>query len=93
VYKVIPIFAATMDANKNPNVPATVNQNSSSAVDTGIELVNTVVAIVKEVSEMLNGVPYVKSLSGVILQIIRVRDVSCHRLLLCMPFDIAMCCI
>ncbi|KAF8182635.1 hypothetical protein BJ912DRAFT_565477 [Pholiota molesta] len=63
-----------MDANENPNVPATNNQNSSSAVDTGIELVNTVVAIVKEVSEMLNGVPYVKSLSGVILQIIRVRD-------------------
>jgi hypothetical protein len=82
-----------MDANKNPNVPATVNRNSSSTVDTSIEFVNTVVAIVKEVSEMLKSVPYVKSLSGVILQIIRVRDVSCHRLRSCMPFDIAMCCI
>ncbi|KAF9477248.1 TPR-like protein [Pholiota conissans] len=49
-------------------------QSSTSAVDTSIQLTNTVLAIVKEVGDMLNGVPYVKSLSGVILQIIKVRD-------------------
>jgi hypothetical protein len=70
-----PLLAAAMDANENPNVPATVNRNSSSAVDTNTERANNVVAIVREVSEMLNGIPYVQALSGVILQIIKVRDV------------------
>ncbi|KAF9477242.1 TPR-like protein [Pholiota conissans] len=50
------------------------NQNSTSAVDTSIQLTNTVLAVVKEVGDILNGVPYVKSLSGVVLQIIKVRD-------------------
>ncbi|KAF8182647.1 hypothetical protein BJ912DRAFT_1061528 [Pholiota molesta] len=41
---------------------------------TSIDLANTLITVVKEVGEMLNSVPYVKSLSGVIPQIIRVRD-------------------
>jgi hypothetical protein len=45
------------------------------AVDTGISLANSVIAILKEVGGMLKGVPYVQALSGVILQIIKIRDV------------------
>lgn len=66
-----------MEAQANPHAPTEVNRRLGDAVDTGIELANTLVAIVKEVGEMLNHVPYVKSLSGVILQIIRIRDVRC----------------
>ncbi|KAF9477240.1 TPR-like protein [Pholiota conissans] len=47
---------------------------NNKIADTSIELVNSVSAVVKEVGEMLNGIPYVKSLSGVILQIIKIRD-------------------
>ncbi|KAF9471016.1 TPR-like protein [Pholiota conissans] len=57
-----------------PINPPGATQSSTSAVDTSIQLTNTVLAVVKEVGDMLNGVPYVKSLSGVILQIIKVRD-------------------
>lgn len=71
------IFLTSMDANTltPSNDPPEGSRVTASAVDTSIELANTVVAIVKEVGEMLDHVPYVKSLSGVILQIIRVRDV------------------
>ncbi|KAF9471966.1 hypothetical protein BDN70DRAFT_973200 [Pholiota conissans] len=58
----------------HPSNPPGGTQSSTSAVDTSIQLTNTVLAIVKEVGDMLNSVPYVKSLSGVILQIIKVRD-------------------
>lgn len=51
------------------------NQSTARAVDTSLELVNTVVAVVKEVGGILNNVPYVKALSGVILEIIKIRDV------------------
>ncbi|KAF9470386.1 TPR-like protein, partial [Pholiota conissans] len=57
-----------------PSNPPGGTRSSTSAVDTSIQLTNTVLAVVKEVGDMLNGVPYVKSLSGVILQIIKVRD-------------------
>ncbi|KAF9477246.1 TPR-like protein [Pholiota conissans] len=57
-----------------PDNPAESSQVSASAVDTSIQFTNTVLAVVKEVGEMLNGVPYVKSLSGVVLQIIKIRD-------------------
>lgn len=66
-----------MEAATNQNPPAPVNRRSARAVNSGIELANTVLAIVKEVGEMLNNIPYVRSLSGVVLQIIRIRDV--HR--------------
>ncbi|KAF9472649.1 TPR-like protein [Pholiota conissans] len=57
-----------------PDNPLESTQVSATAVDTSIHLTDTVLAIVKEVGEMLHGVPYIKSLSGVILQIIQVRD-------------------
>ncbi|KAF9482889.1 TPR-like protein [Pholiota conissans] len=50
------------------------NQDPTSVVDPGITLVNDVASIVKEVGEVLTNIPYVKSLSGVILQIIRIRN-------------------
>ncbi|KAJ6598268.1 hypothetical protein DFH09DRAFT_1131400 [Mycena vulgaris] len=40
----------------------------------GLETASTILAIVKQVGEMLRGVPYVKSISGVILQIIKIRE-------------------
>jgi len=43
--------------------------------DTAPNIVGTVSEIVKEVAEMLNDVPYVKTLTGVILQIIKVKEV------------------
>ncbi|KAF9477978.1 hypothetical protein BDN70DRAFT_74567 [Pholiota conissans] len=49
-------------------------KSSRETVDASIELTGTVLSIVKDVGEMLNGVPYVKSLSGVILQIIVIRQ-------------------
>ncbi|KAF9477237.1 hypothetical protein BDN70DRAFT_881394 [Pholiota conissans] len=56
------------------NPPPDFRPSSASATDKSIELANTVVAIVKEVGELLSTVPYVKSLSGVVLQLIRVRN-------------------
>ncbi|KAF9471998.1 hypothetical protein BDN70DRAFT_887498 [Pholiota conissans] len=44
------------------------------AIDTGIGLAETVISTVKEVGELLNNIPYVKSLSGVVMQIIKIRD-------------------
>ncbi|KAJ6618150.1 hypothetical protein B0H10DRAFT_1947770 [Mycena sp. CBHHK59/15] len=38
------------------------------------ETATTILAIVKEVGEMLRGVPYVKAISGVILQIIKIKE-------------------
>lgn len=73
--QIYPLVAGIMDANANPDAPANINRSSSNAVDTTIDLANTVITVVKEVGEILNSVPYVKSLSGVILQIIQVRDV------------------
>ncbi|KAF8179411.1 hypothetical protein BJ912DRAFT_1045151 [Pholiota molesta] len=67
---------------QTPNEPQATQSTEISAptsatmvaVDTGISLANSVIAIVKEVGGMLKGVPYVQALSGVILQIIKIRD-------------------
>jgi hypothetical protein len=42
----------------------------------GLDTVTTVVAIVKEVGEILRGVPYVKAVSGIVLHIIAVKEVD-----------------
>jgi len=44
--------------------------------DDGLSAINTVAAIAKEVGEVLENVPIVKSVAGVVLQILNVRDVS-----------------
>ncbi|KAF9477174.1 TPR-like protein [Pholiota conissans] len=67
-------MSSTNALTLRPSNPPGGTQSPTSAVDTSIQLTNTVLAIVKEVGDMLNSVPYVKSLSGVILQIIKVRD-------------------
>lgn len=36
---------------------------------------STILAITREVGEMLRGVPYVKAISGIILEIIRIKEV------------------
>jgi hypothetical protein len=62
-------------ATQSPEIFAPTSAGMVAAVDTGISLANSVIAIVKEVGGMLKGVPYVQALSGVILQIIKIRDV------------------
>ena len=57
----------------------------SGARDTTIGAVETTVAVVKEVGEMLQHIPYVKSVAGIILRIILIRDVSSLSLLSVMP--------
>ena len=47
----------------------------SGALDTAIGILNTTVVIVKEVGEMLRNAPYVNSVDGIILQIVRIKDV------------------
>ncbi|KJA17320.1 hypothetical protein HYPSUDRAFT_218940 [Hypholoma sublateritium FD-334 SS-4] len=47
---------------------------TKDAVDDGTALVDTMLTIVKEVGEMLASVPYVKSVSGIVLQLIKIRD-------------------
>ncbi|KAF8169378.1 hypothetical protein BJ912DRAFT_1087617, partial [Pholiota molesta] len=61
-------------ATQSTEVSAPTSASIDAAVDTGISLVNSVTAIVKEVGGMLKNVPYVQALSGVILQIIKIRD-------------------
>lgn len=41
----------------------------------GLEAASTILAIVREVGEMLRNVPYVRSISGIILQIITIKEV------------------
>ena len=52
-----------------------VKTRAKVAVEDSSALAETVLTIVKEVGEMLSSVPYVKSVSGIILQLIRIRDV------------------
>ena len=40
-----------------------------------IASINTVLRLAKDAGDMLNGVPYVKALAGIIVQIIEIRDV------------------
>jgi hypothetical protein len=42
----------------------------------GVSTTTTFLGIVKEVSEMLADVPYVKGIAGVILQIIKIKEVK-----------------
>jgi hypothetical protein len=42
---------------------------------TATNLVDTILTIVKEVSQIFQHLPYIKGLSGVILQIIRIKEV------------------
>jgi hypothetical protein len=49
--------------------------NVQKAGDTTIEGLNTSLAILKEVGEALQNVPLVKSVSGIVLVLIKIRDV------------------
>ncbi|KAF9477238.1 TPR-like protein [Pholiota conissans] len=68
------VEAAYYTIDQDPSRISGDDKYNCGTIDSGIELANTVVAIVKEVGEMLSGIPYVKSLSGVVLQIIQIRD-------------------
>ncbi|KAG6844308.1 hypothetical protein H0H87_007878 [Tephrocybe sp. NHM501043] len=50
-------------------------RNLNAELDsTTVDLVNTVANLAKDAGEMLKGVPYVKGVAGIILQIIAIRD-------------------
>jgi hypothetical protein len=54
-------------------IPSTSRLENVDAAATSA--IDTVSKIAREVAEMLNDVPYVKTLSGVISQIIRIKEV------------------
>jgi hypothetical protein len=64
-----------------PTVPSTHSVALPSITDqeyvasTATNIVDTVSKIAKEAGEMLKGVPYVKALAGIIIQIIKIREV------------------
>ncbi|KAF8157687.1 hypothetical protein BJ912DRAFT_1010559, partial [Pholiota molesta] len=62
------------DASQSSGDPAPQAPTGSNTIDKGLELTNTLAAIVKEVAEVLQHAPYVKTLTGVILQFIKIRD-------------------
>ncbi|KAF8158838.1 hypothetical protein BJ912DRAFT_1069882 [Pholiota molesta] len=61
-------------ASQSNDDPAPQALIGSKTVDKALELTNTLAAIVKEVAEVLNHAPYVKTLTGVILQFIKIKD-------------------
>ena len=71
----------TIIAHGRPTVPSTHSvalpstTHQEYVVSTGTNIVDTVAKIAKEASEMLKGVPYVKALAGIIIQIIKIREV------------------
>jgi hypothetical protein len=54
-------------------IPSTSSLDDIDAA--GTSAIDTVSKILREVAEILNDVPYVKTLSGVISQIIRIKEV------------------
>ena len=49
--------------------------NGEDVVSTTTNLVETVLIIAKEASEMFKNVPYIKAFAGIVIQIINIRDV------------------
>jgi hypothetical protein len=45
-------------------------------VDEGMELVKTVADLAKDVVKVMENVPYVEGIAGVVSQLIRIRDVQ-----------------
>jgi hypothetical protein len=62
-------------AQPAPNAPPS-NTHLKKAADSTINAASTTAAIAKEVGEMLSQIPYVKSVAGIVVQIIKIRDVS-----------------
>ncbi len=60
------------------------HNDTSLSVDLASNAIGTTAAIAKEVAEMLTSVPYVKSVAGIVLQILKIRDVSAS--VLCIIF-------
>lgn len=63
------------EASQSSGDPAPQAPTGSNTVDKALDLTNTLAAIVKEVAEVLHHAPFVKTLTGVILQFIKIRDV------------------
>jgi hypothetical protein len=63
----------TVPSTHSVVLPSTTNQEYVASTATNI--VDTVSKIAKEAGEMLKGVPYVKALAGIIIQIIKIREV------------------
>ena len=71
----------TMVAHGMPVVPPTPPCTLSSTTNreyiesTTTNLVDTVLKIAKEASEMFKNVPYIKAVAGIVIQIISIREV------------------
>ncbi|KAF8182554.1 P-loop containing nucleoside triphosphate hydrolase protein [Pholiota molesta] len=61
-------------AGQNDTFGGNGSTPDSEAIDMGIDFTGTVFAIVRDVGEILGHIPYVKGLSGIILQFIKIRD-------------------
>ena len=59
-------------ARSTTSPSVTIQENAASTVSNTVE---DVLKITKEASDLFKGVPYVKALAGVILQIIKIREV------------------
>ena len=59
-------------ARSTASPPVTIQGNAASTVS---NIVEDVLKITKEASDLFKSVPYVKALAGVILQIIKIREV------------------
>jgi hypothetical protein len=69
--------ASQSSGDPAPQAPTGSNtvDKAFDAIDKGLDLTNTLAAIVKEVAEVLQHAPIVKTLTGLILQFIKIRDV------------------
>ena len=56
-------------------IPSRTRANIRRAGDTTINALNTSLAILKEVTDALHGVPFVKSVTGIVLVLIKIREV------------------
>ena len=56
-------------------IPSRTHANIRKGGDTTINALNTSLAILKEVTDALQGVPFVKSVTGIVLVLIKIREV------------------
>lgn len=52
------------------------DKREKKILDTGANLARTVIELSAEVAQAFNGVPYVGAIAGIVVKIIKIRDVS-----------------
>ena len=72
-------FAPASQLTDHPSIVKVVGPDGSTAVvalDNTLSAIDIVTAIAKEADEILENVPIVKLIADVVLQIVKIRDVS-----------------